>query len=105
MNNSKIGARGALKTGLAKVCPDLYFAGYIMRETKSDEKKDGNSDTKGCMIVNSLFEFKEEIPELRVFMDTNFAFIKKTMRDITVKGQAAGEITDSLSADSIAELF
>jgi AcrR family transcriptional regulator len=66
----------------------VLYHGFHMDERKS----------AGCLIVNSMIEFKETMPEIRGEIDAAFAFSRKIMEKVIAYGQNKGEISARLTA-------
>ena len=60
---------------------------------------------KGCLMINSMVEFKECDEEIRAEIDALLSFFEETLMRIIKIGQDAGEITTILSTSQIVDIF
>jgi TetR/AcrR family transcriptional repressor of nem operon len=74
---------------------EAFFAEILSRSLNDREHK-------GCMLVNSALEMAPHDPEFQRIIATVLTRIEKFFLDCIESGQAAGTITDGMSADQLA---
>jgi TetR/AcrR family transcriptional repressor of nem operon len=62
-------------------------------------------ENKGCMLVNSMVEFKEATPAIRSMIDTSCSCLHSMMKKVILQGQKRGEIRNDLPASGIADIL
>lgn len=62
-------------------------------------------DIKGCLMINSMVEFKHADSEIRKQIDKLLTFFDKTLMHIVVLGQQRNEITSRLTPEQIVAVF
>jgi TetR/AcrR family transcriptional regulator, transcriptional repressor for nem operon len=65
----------------------------------------GDSDRKGCLIVNAGLETAPHDPEYQAIVAAVFRRIERFFRDCALRGQADGSVTRAQSADDLARLL
>lgn len=60
---------------------------------------------KGCLITDSMVEFKETDDEIRTEMNKLLLFLKEKMKILIERGQKKGEITTKLNSVQISDVL
>jgi TetR/AcrR family transcriptional repressor of nem operon len=62
-------------------------------------------ENKGCMLVNSMVEFKDATPAIRSLIDASCSCLHSMMKKVILHGQKIGEIRNDLPASGIADIL
>jgi TetR/AcrR family transcriptional repressor of nem operon len=62
-------------------------------------------ESKGCMLVNSMVEFKEATPAIRSLIDDSCSCLRGMMEKAILQGQKRREIRNDLPASGIADIL
>ena len=73
--------------------------GMIYKSRTPDE------NIRGCLVTNSMVEFREADGEIRTEMNEILLFLKEKMKFLIEKGQKHGEITTKLNSVQISDVL
>lgn len=89
-----------VKEKLASNTPVLEILhGMIYKSRTPDE------NIRGCLVTDSMVEFREADSEIRTEMDTILLFLKEKMKFLIETGQKNGEITTKLNSVQISDVL
>lgn len=64
-----------------------------------------DDNIRGCLVTNSMVEFREADGEIRTEMNEILLFLKEKMKFLIEKGQKNGEITTKLNSIQISDVL
>jgi TetR/AcrR family transcriptional repressor of nem operon len=73
--------------------------GMIYKSRTPDE------NIRGCLVTDSMVEFREADGEIRTEMNKILLFLKEKMKTLIKKGQKSGEITTKLNSAQISDVL
>jgi len=66
---------------------------------------EANGNIRGCLMINSMVEFKECDEEIRAEIDALLVFFEQILTQIVTIGQNSGELITTLSSSQIVDIF